>query len=235
MELMHHCVAGLDVRKNSVVACIRTMSGNKPSRECKTFATTTDGLVSLLEWLPFGTSGAAILATGIYGVRYGRFSAREFSSSWRTPPDIKAVPGRKTDMNDAMWIADLAAFGLIKASFVPEEKQDELRTLMRTRKQLVHEQTRHVQRIQKTLTEANIRLDSVLSDVMGASGRRMIEAMIAGVRDPRKLAGLANRAVKAKPKELYDALHGRLTDSHDFYSQIYLGQWAALESAQERR
>ena len=89
---------------------------------------------------------------------------------------IKAVPGRKTDMNDAMWIADLAAHGLIKASFVPEEDRHDLRTLTRTRKQLVREQTRHVQRIQKTPTEANIRLDSVLSDIMGASGRRMIEA-----------------------------------------------------------
>src|SRR5208283_4317705 len=101
---------------------------------------------------------------------------------------IKAVPGRKTDMNDA--IADLAAHGLIKASFVPDEEMHDLRTLTRTRKQLVREQTRHVQRIQKTLIEANIRLDSVLSDIMGLSGRRMIEAMIAGVRDARKLAAL---------------------------------------------
>ena len=92
-------------------------------------------------------------------------------------------------MNDAMWIADLAAHGLIKASFVPDEEMHELRTLTRTRKQLVREQTRHVQRIQKTLTEANIRLDSVLSDIMGLSGRRMIEAMIEGVRDPPQIGG----------------------------------------------
>ncbi|MGA9025812.1 MAG: IS110 family transposase [Steroidobacteraceae bacterium] len=233
MELMHHCVAGLDVHKNSVVACIRTMSGNKPSRECKTFATTTDGLVSLLEWLRSSTiSVAAMEATGVYWRPVWKIlSDGEFELILANAAHIKAVPGRKTDMNDAMWIADLAAFGLIKASFVPEEKQDELRTLMRTRKQLVHEQTRHVQRIQKTLTEANIRLDSVLSDVMGASGRRMIEAMIAGVRDPRKLAGLANRAVKAKPKELYDALHGRLTDSHRFILKLHLGQWDAIEAS----
>ena len=109
---------------------------------------------------------------------------------------IKAVPGRKTDMNDAMWIADLAAYGLIRASFVPDEERHELRTLTRTRKQLVHEQTRHVQRIQKTLTEANIRLDLAISDIMGASGRRMIEAMIAGQRDPRKLAALADRRIQ---------------------------------------
>ena len=93
---------------------------------------------------------------------------------------IKQVPGRKTDMNDAMWIADLQACGLIKASFVPEEDVQELRSLTRTRKQLVREQTRHVQRIEKTLEEANIKLGAVISDIMGVSGRRMIEAMIGG-------------------------------------------------------
>jgi transposase len=134
-------------------------------------------------------------------------------------------------MNDAMWIADLAAFGLIKASFVPDEEFHELRTLMRTRKQLVREQSRHVQRIQKTLTEANIRLDSVISDIMGLNGRRMIEAMIAGVRDPRKLAALADKRLKAKPKELYDALHGRLTDHHRFLLRLHLEQWDALDAA----
>ena len=131
-------------------------------------------------------------------------------------------------MNDAMWIADLAAHGLIKASFVPDDERHGLRTLTRTRKQLVREQTRHVQRIQKTLTEANIRLNSALSDIMGASGRRMIEAMIEGVRDPRKLAALAGRKVKATPKELYDALHGRLTDHRRFLLRLRLSQWDAL-------
>ena len=134
-------------------------------------------------------------------------------------------------MNDATWIADLAAHGLIKASFVPDEELHQLRTLMRTRKQLTREQTRHVQRIQKTLTEANIRLDSVISDIMGASGRRIIEAMIEGERDPRKLAALADRSVKATPKQLYDALHGRLTDHHRFLLKLHLGQWYALDAS----
>jgi len=134
-------------------------------------------------------------------------------------------------MNDAMWIADLAAYGLIRASFVPDEQLHELRTLTRTRKQLTREQTRHVQRIQKTLTEANIRLDSVISDIMGASGRRIIEAMIAGQRDPGKLAALAHRSVKATPKQLYDALHGRLTDHHRFLLKLHLGQWDAIDAS----
>lgn len=144
---------------------------------------------------------------------------------------IKNVPGRKTDLNDAMWIADLLACGLIKASFVPPEDLQELRSLLRTRKQLVREQTSHVQRIQKTLEEANIKLDAVISDILGASGRRMIEAIIAGVRDPRQLAGLADRRLKATPKQLYDALHGRVRDHHRFLLQLHLAQWGALDAA----
>jgi transposase len=134
-------------------------------------------------------------------------------------------------MNDAMWIADLAACGLLKPSFVPDQRLQELRSLMRTRKQLTREQTRHVQRIEKTLEAANIKLGSVICEVMGASGRRMIEAMISGVRDPRKLAALAHRGIKATPKELYDALHGRLTDHHRFLLQLHIGQYDALSAA----
>jgi transposase len=144
---------------------------------------------------------------------------------------IKNVPGRKTDMNDAMWIADLVSCGLIKASFVPEQDMQELRSLLRTGKQLTREQTRHVQRIQKTLEEANIKLDSVISDIMGLSGRRMIEAMISGVRNPWKLAELAHRQIKASRKELYDALHLRLTDHHRFMLRLHLRQYDTLEEA----
>ena len=102
---------------------------------------------------------------------------------------------------------------------------------MRARKQLVREQTRHIQRIQKTLEEANIKLNSVISDIMGLSGRRMIEAMIAGVRNPQKLAQLADRRIKASPKALYDALHGRLTDHHRFMLRLHIGQYDALASS----
>ena len=134
-------------------------------------------------------------------------------------------------MNDAMWIADLAACGLLRASFVPAESLQELRSLMRTRKQLSREQTRHVQRIQKTLEQANIKLSTVICDVLGVNGRRMIEAMIAGVDDPGQLAGLADRRLKASAAELYEALHGRLTDHHRFLLQLHLGQYDALDLA----
>jgi transposase len=129
-----------------------------------------------------------------------------------------------------MWIADLVACGLIKASFVPEENMQELRSLMRTRKQLGREQTRHVQRIQKTLAEANVKLDSVICDIMGWSGRRIIEAIIAGERDPGKLAALASKRIKATPQELHDALHGRLTEHHRFMLQLHLRQWDGLDA-----
>jgi transposase len=144
---------------------------------------------------------------------------------------IKNVPGRKTDMNDAMWIADLLSCGLIKASFIPEQEIQELRSLLRARKQLTREQTSHIQRIQKTLEEANIKLDCVISDIMGLSGRRMIEAMIKGVRNPWKLAELADRRIKATRKQLYDALHGRLTDHHRFMLELHLQQYDALADA----
>jgi transposase len=171
-------------------------------------------------------------ATGVYWMPVWKIlCGGDFELIVANAAHIKNVPGRKTDMNDAMWIADLQACGLIKASFVPPEEMQELRSLTRTRKQLVREQTRHAQRIQKTLAEANIRLDSVLSDIMGASGRRIMQAMIDGVRQPRKLAELASKQIKATPKELYDALHGRLTDHHRFLLELHLRQWDGIDAA----
>jgi transposase len=169
-------------------------------------------------------------ATGVYWMPVFRIlDAGKFELVVANAAHIKNVPGRKTDMNDAMWIADLLACGLIQASFVPNEEVQELRALTRTRKQLVREQTRHVQRIEKTLAEANIKLSSVISDIMGASGRRMIQAMIDGVRQPNKLAELAGKQIKATPKELYDALHGRLTDHHRFLLALHLKQWDSID------
>src|SRR6202171_6063667 len=232
MEVLHRRVAGLDVHKETVVAWVRLMVGRKPTRECRTFATTTEGLLALLAWLTESRcTQVAMEATGVYWTPVWKIlSAGDFTLIVANAAHIKQVPGRKTDMNDAMWIADLLACGLIKASFVPEEDVQELRSLLRTRKQLGREQTRHVQRIQKTLAEANVKLDSVLSDIMGASGRRMIEAMIAGMRNPRQLAALAGAQIKATPKELYDALHGRLTDHHRFLLRLHLRQWDGLDA-----
>jgi transposase len=232
MDTMHERVAGLDVHKATIVACVRILAGAKVERECRTFDTTTEGLLALLAWLvECRCSHVAMEATGVFWMPVWKIlSEGAFGLIVANAAHIKNVPGRKSDMNDAMWIADLLACGLIQASFVPEEDVQELRSLMRTRKQLGREQTRHVQRIQKTLTEANIQLDSVLSDIVGASGRRIIEAMISGVRDPRKLAALASAQIKATPKQLYDALHGRLTDHHRFLLKLHLQQWDGLDA-----
>jgi transposase len=232
MEILYERVAGLDVHKATIVACVRIGAGSKVTRECRTFETTTDGLLALLAWLvECRCSHVAMEATGVYWMPVWKILGEgDFALVVANASHIKNVPGRKTDMNDAMWIADLLACGLIKSSFVPEEDVLELRSLMRTRKQLGREQTRHVQRIQKTLAEANIQLDSVLSDIMGASGRRMIEAMIEGVRNPRQLAALASAQIKATPKQLYDALHGRLTDHHRFLLKLHLRQWDGLDA-----
>jgi len=231
MDILYERVAGLDVHKDTVVACVRIVADGKTRRECRTFAATTEQLMDLRAWLEeCRCTHVAMEATGVYWMPVFRILGDGgFELVLANAAHIKNVPGRKTDMNDAMWIADLLACGLIKASFVPNEAVQELRGLTRTRKQLVREQTRHVQRIEKTLAEANIKLGSVISDIMGASGRRMIEAMIAGVRQPKQLAALAGKQIKASPKELYDALHGRLTDHHRFLLELHLAQWDSID------
>jgi transposase len=233
MDIMHERCAGLDVHKATIVACVRLMIGGKVNRECRTFDTTTTGLLALLAWLTeSGCTHVAMEATGVYWKPvWNILGDGPFELMVANAAHIKNVPGRKTDVNDATWIADLVACGLIKASFVPEQAIQELRSLLRARTQLTREQTSHIQRIQKTLEEANIKLDSVISDILGVSGRKMIEAMIAGVKNPAKLADLAGRRIKASRKELYDALHGRLTDHHRFLLRLYLKQYDALDEA----
>jgi transposase len=149
MEVIHKRVAGLDVHKATVVACVRLMANRKVSRECRTFATTTEGLLALLAWLTeCRCTHVAMEATGAYWTPVWKIlSEGGFELMVANAAHIRQVPGRKTDMSDAMWIADLLAYGLIRASFVLEEEIQDLRSLMRTRKQLLREQTRHVQRI----------------------------------------------------------------------------------------
>src|SRR5206468_3526688 len=137
---------------------------------------------------------------------------------------VKNVPGRKTDVNDATWLADLLAHGLVRGSFVPEAETQQQRDLLRTRKPLVRERTSHVQRLQKTLEDANITLDSVISDIVGMSGRAMIMALIAGETDPDRLAELAHRRIRAVPETLREALRGRVRKHHRFLLRLHLQQ-----------
>lgn len=229
MDVIHERVAGLDVHKAMIVGCVRILTNGKATRTCRTYDTTTDGLKSLLAWLTEQhCTHVAMEATGVYWKPvWNILSDGDFDLLVANAAHIKNVPGRKTDVNDATWIADLLACGLVRGSFVPGEDIQQLRTLLRARKQLTREQTSHLQRIQKTLEEANIKLDTVISEILGVSGRRMIEAMIAGVKNPQQLAALADRRIKATPKVLYDALHGRLTGHHRFLLRLYLDQYDA--------
>jgi transposase len=144
---------------------------------------------------------------------------------------IRNIPGRKRDKNDATWIADLLALGLIRSSFVPPAPIYALRDLTRTRKQLVRERARHAQRIQKTLEDANVKLTEVIRDILGVSGRAMLEALVAGETDPERLADLSGGRLKAPRAELVEALHGRVTAHHRFLLQLHLTQIDALDAA----
>jgi transposase len=233
MEVLHQRCAGLDVHKKTVVASVRLAAENKLVTEVKTFATTTVGLLALSDWLSEnGCTHAAMEATGVYWRPVWHvLSDGEIELVLANAAHVKNVPGRKTDVSDAAWLAELLAHGLIRASFVPDGQTQELRTLLRTRKQLVRERTRHTQRIHKTLEEANIKLDSELSDVLGKSGRAMLNAMVAGETDPVRLAALAHGAVKSPQVKLQEALRGRVTRHHRFLLQLHLRQIDGLDAA----
>jgi transposase len=170
-------------------------------------------------------------STGIYWKPVWHVLEGSFELILANAKDIRNVPGRKTDVKDAVWIADLLAHGLIRGSFVPPEPIRELRDLTRTRTQLVREIARHTLRIQKTLEDANIKLASVLTDVLGASGRAMLEALIAGETDLEVLASLRRGRVKASQEEFVQALRGSVREHHRFLFKLHLGQIQAIETA----
>jgi transposase len=170
-------------------------------------------------------------ATGVYWKPVWHILEGSFELVLANAMHIRNVPGRKTDVNDAMWIADLLAHGLIRASFVPETPIQNLRTLTRTRKQLVREKAQHVQRLQKTLEDANIKIASVVSDIMGKSGRAILDALVRGETDPEKLVAVAGKRLKASRKTLLEALRGRISDDHRFLLKLHLDQIAALAAA----
>jgi transposase len=233
MKLLYERCCGLDVHKETVVACLRLASDGKVTTEVRTFKTTTAALLQLSAWLAANNcTHVAMEATGVYWKPVWHIlDDGEFELVLANATHVKNVPGRKTDVNDAMWLAELLAHGLIRSSFVPDTPTQEMRSLLRTRKQLIREQSSHMLRVQKTLEDANIKLDSVLSDLMGQSGRAMIEALIAGETNPAKLASLANRRVKASHDELREALRGRVTKNHRFLLRLHLNQIDALDAA----
>jgi transposase len=233
MEVLHERCAGLDVHKTTVVCCVRLARGGRVEKEVKTFKTTTGELLALADWLDgHGVNHVVMEATGVYWKPVWHIlDDGERQLVLANAAHVKNVPGRKSDVSDCDWLSDLEAHGLIRASFVPDNQTQELRGLLRTRKQLVRERTSHTLRLQKTLEDANLKLDSVISNVVGVSGRRMIEALVAGESDPATLASLADRRIKAPPEVLCEALRGRVTRHHRFLLGLHLGHIDAIDQA----
>jgi transposase len=233
MEVLYGRCAGLDVHKDTVVACVRLAeSAGDAKHEVRSFATTTRGLLELSDWMTeHGCTHVAMEATGVYWKPVWHVLEGAFELVLANAAHIRNVPGRKTDINDATWIADLLAHGLIRGSFVPPVAIQHVRDLTRTRKQLVREVAQHTQRIQKTLEDANIKLTGTISDVVGATGRAILDALVAGEEDPERLADLADRRIKAPRAKLVEALRGRVTDHHRFLLKLHVSQVDALRSA----
>src|SRR5437867_6284092 len=229
MDVVHPKCAGLDVHQQTVVACARVVSGASVHHEVRTFGTTTQDLLALSDWLTaHGCTHVAMESSGVYWKPVWHVLGGHFELVLANAMHIRNIPGRKTDVSDAIWIADLLAHGLIRSSFVPPEPIRELRDLTRTRKQLVRETSRHVLRIQKVLEDANLKLASVLSDVVGVSGRAMLNALVAGQTDPERLADFAQPGLKSTRSALVEALQGTVTDHHRFMLKLHLAQIDAL-------
>lgn len=231
MKVKHKRCAGLDVHKKEVVACLRVVTRSKASHEVRRFPTTTRGLMELADWLEAGGGRhVAMEATGVYWKPVWHILEGRFELVLANAAHIKGVPGRKSDTNDAMWIADLLAHDLIRPSFVPPQPIQDLRDLTRTRKQLTREIVQHTQRIQAVLEEANIKLTSVITDILGASGRRILKAIVAGEIDPAKLSELGGPRLAAPKSVLSDALWGRVRDHHRFLIAQHLATIEQLEA-----
>lgn len=222
MDVIYPRCAGLDVHKDNVVAAVRCVSEPRHA-EVRSFATTTKGLVALSEWLAsHGCTHAAMEATGVYWKPVWHVLEESLELVLANAQHVRNVPGRKTDVSDAAWLADLLAHGLIRSSFVPPAPVQELRDLTRTRKQLVREVSQHTLRIQKTLEDANLKLAGVLSNILGISGRAMLEAIVAGETDPERLAALARGSAQKKHAELVESLRGRVTAHHRAMLKMHL-------------
>lgn len=232
MEVIYPRCAGLDVHKQTVVACVRIAGAGPLLQEVRTFETTTSGLLKLCDWLDsMGVEHVAMEATGVYWKPVWHVLEGHFELVLANAAHVKNVPGRKTDVNDAMWLADLLAHGLIRASFVPPTAVQELRSLTRTRKQFVRERSAHLLRIDKVLEDANLKLGVVLSDILGKSGRAVLQAIVDGEVDPERLAAHVSVRVKASRAEVLEALRGRVRAHHRFMLKLHLSHIDALDKA----
>jgi transposase len=236
MDTVYARVAGLDVHKDSVSACVRWVeSGGRVAQETRRFGTTTRQLLKLRDWLSqLQVTHVAMESTGVYWKPIYNILEGGFEVLLVNARHVRNVPGRKTDVKDSEWLAQLQQCGLLKASFIPPRPQREWRDLTRTRAQLVRQKASVANRIQKVLEDANVKLASVASDILGVSGRAMLEAMVEGESAPRVLAQMARGRMREKIPQLEEALEGRLSEHHRFLLRSLLDQVAHLEDQIER-
>jgi len=232
MEEIYRCCAGLDVHKESVEAYVRRINENgRWQQQTRHWGTMTRDLLAMADWMAAqGVTHVAMESTGVYWKPIYNILESRFRVLLVNARHLKQVPGRKSDVRDCHWIAQLLQHGLLKGSFIPPRPQRELRDLTRLRVQLVEEKTRIVNRLHKELEDANIKLASVATEILGASGRAMLEALIEGRKNPTQLADLAQRQLRGKIPELEKALEGHLTDHHRFMLRLL---WQHLTQQEE--
>ena len=236
MEILYTHCAGLDVHKKTVKVCLLTQQSNgQPRKEFRTYLTTTQELLKLSDWLhEQECTHVAFESTGVYWKPVYNLLEGHFEILVVNAQHIKAVPGRKTDVKDAEWIADLLRHGLLKASFIPSTPQRELRDLTRYRVKLSQEKAREVNRMQKLLEDTNLKLGDVVSDIMGKASRMVLHAIAEGETNPSRLANFAVGRVRASQEQLEAALTGHVTDHHRFLLGEHLTQIRHLEQAIDR-
>lgn len=233
MKVLHTCCCGLDVHKKSVTACLLTAASNQQNlRLTRTFGTTTSELLELVDWLvQSNCTIAAMESTGSYWKPVYNLLEAALEVWVVNAQHVKTVPGRKTDVKDAEWLADLLQHGLLRPSFIPDEPMRELRELVRYRKSLTQQRVAEVNRVQKVLEGANIKLASVVTDIMGVSGRAMLNAIVAGQADPQTMADLAKGRLRQKLPALQQALSGRVRSHQRFILAQLLAHIDFLDEA----
>jgi transposase len=231
MEVIYQCVSGLDVHKKTVVACRRRLrDGGEVAKEVKTFGTTTSALLALREWLgEWQVTHVAMESTGGYWKPVWNILEGHVELLLVNARHLKTVPGRKTDVKDCEWIAQLMQYGLLRASFVPSPQVRQWRDLTRHRPKLIEQHTSGVNRLHKVLEDANIKLSTVSSALMGVSGRRMRRALAAGESDPAVLGAMGDKRLPATPEALQDSLRGQVQEHHRFMLETLLDQVDFLE------
>jgi transposase len=233
MDVLYPVCCGLDVHKASVTACLRSPGdGARRRQEVRTFGTTTRELLRLVDWLTAaGCTHVALESTGVYWRPVYNLLEGSVELFLVNAQHVKMVPGRKTDVRDSEWLAQLLELGLLRRSFVPPPAQRELRDVVRYRKRLIEDRAREANRVEKVLETANIKLASVVTDVLGVSARAMLKALIAGTDTPEELAELAQRRMRRKRAALGEALTGRVTAHHRFMLENLLRHIEFLDEA----